>query len=144
VKVVMFCIAMLLFATDSVLSQLLQVDQRADLSGSFPYGVRTNAPMGQTFTPSSNAIGFVQFQLYDGGPCVMHVNLRRGGITGPVIAHSRATRVGGGTRIPIHFDFATNVPIAVGQLHCVEPIIDSGNDCSLVIYHYTYPAERRS
>src|SRR4051794_33824083 len=98
-KAVMFCIAMLLFATEPVFSQLLQVDQRADLSGSWPYGVRTNAPMGQTFTPSSNAIGFVQFQLYDGGPCVMHVNLRLGGITGPVIAQSRATRIAGGARI---------------------------------------------
>ena len=131
--------ALLILATASVAAQLLQVDQRADLYGNQSYGVQTNAPMGQTFTPSSNTVGFVQLRLYSGGPSVMHVNLRRGGITGPIIAQSRSARVAAGFQVPIHFDFGTNVPVTAGQLHCVEPVIDSGSDCSLVVYHYVYP-----
>jgi hypothetical protein len=131
--------AFLTFGPPSMLAQLLHVDQRADLYGNWSYGIRTNAPMGQTFTPSSNAVGFVQLQLYRGGPSVMHLNLRRGGINGPLIAQSRRLEVARGFQVPILFDFGTNVPVNAGELHCAEPIIDSGDDCSLVIYHYSYP-----
>src|SRR5262245_47459373 len=90
-------------ATASVAGQVLQVDQRADAFGAWSYGIRTNTPMGQTFTPSSNAVGFVQFEMDRGGPSVMHVNLRSGGITGPVIARSRQRALAAGFSVIILF-----------------------------------------
>lgn len=133
------CAVMLLLTTASTLAQVLQIDQRADLSGKFYYGIRTNAPMGQTFTPASNAVGFVQLYVVAGGSAVLHANLREGGVTGPMMAQSRQVAVAGGFSGILHFGFATNLAVTASQLYCIEPIIDSGADCSIVIYHFTYP-----
>ncbi len=138
-KMLMAGYAILSLATGSILGQLLQVDQRADAYGNWYYGIKTNAPMGQTFTPSSNAVGFVQFQMKSSGTSKLHVDLRGGGIAGPVIAQSRPQTVTNASFTVVLFEFGANVPVISGQLYCVEPIIDSGSDCIMQLYHYAYP-----
>jgi hypothetical protein len=37
------------------------------------------------------------------------------------------------------FSFGTNVSVNPGRLYCLEPFVESGEDCSLVFYHFGYP-----
>lgn len=120
-------------------AQLLQVDQHADAYGNGFYSVTTNAPIGQTFTPTTNALGFAQLFMWEGGPAKLHLNLRSNGITGPLIATSRSVRIPASFKIPIMFDFAANVPVTAEQVYCLEPVLETGADCSFVYYHYSYP-----
>jgi hypothetical protein len=58
--------------------------------GSGGYFIQTKEPMGQSFTPSLSAIGFVRFNLYDqirnnGTGAVIYVNLRSDSITGSIV-----------------------------------------------------------
>jgi hypothetical protein len=121
------------------LSQLLQVDQRADSYGNGDYSITTNTPIGQTFMPATNGVGFVELFIWEGGPATLRVNLRAAGIAGPLVAMSRPVRITASFKVPIRFDFGTNVPVVPEQSYCIEPILESGADCRFVFYHYGYP-----
>jgi hypothetical protein len=130
----------LLLASMTVSSaQLLIVDQQANYTGNGYYSIVTNAPIGQTFTPATNKIGFVELQVYDGGPATLRVNLRKDGITGPIIGTSRFATIPISSFLRVFFDFGTNVPVIPEQLYCIEPVLKSGEDCRFVYYHYGYP-----
>ncbi len=129
------------FSVSPTAGQVLRVDQKAGLDGSLGhvfYPMRTNAPMAQLFTPSSNAVGFVQLGIGGGGPARLHVNLRSGSITGAVLAASRAVNIPSGYKGVVHFGFDTNMAVVPEQPHFFEPVIDSGNDCTLALYHFGY------
>src|SRR5215213_8828122 len=98
-------------------AQLLIVDQQANSFGNGYYSIVTNAPIGQTFTPATNKIGFVELEVYDGGPATLRVNLRKDGITGPLIATSRSATVSTGFFQRVYFDFGTNIPVIAEQVY---------------------------
>src|SRR5215213_2360002 len=97
-------------------AQLLVVDQQANYLGNGHYSIVTNAPIGQTFTPATNKIGFVELQVYDGGPATLRVNLRKDGIVGPILATSRHVTISTGSFMQVFFDFGTNVPVIPEQI----------------------------
>ncbi|MDB6034836.1 MAG: hypothetical protein JWM16_5174 [Verrucomicrobiales bacterium] len=134
-----FWTIVLFLSTGALGAQILQVDQAVDFSsGHFSYSIQADAPMGQSFTSSSNTIGFVQFEMIRGGPSVLSVNLRSNNISGPVIGRSRPLKVMPGTNAVLLFDFGTNVSITPGQRYALEPVFASGSNCTLRAYHWNY------
>jgi hypothetical protein len=122
--------------------QVLLVDQAAGVSsstiGHVFYSMETNAPMGQMFTPLSNAVGFVQLGMGARSPVRLHIHLRGDSLTGPILATSRTINIPAGFKGVAHFNFETNVAVAPGWPYCIEPINESTNDCSVTLYHYGY------
>src|SRR5688572_4147628 len=83
-------LALFLHAPNDAFAQLLQTDQMTDYYGNWYHSITTNAPLGQTFTPTQSQVGFVHLYVQDGGPARLRVNLLAGGISGPIIAASRS------------------------------------------------------
>jgi hypothetical protein len=53
----------------------------------------------------------VHLGIGGGGPARLHVNLRRGSITGAVLAPSRAVNIPAGYKGVVHFGFDTDVSL---------------------------------
>src|SRR4051812_29251765 len=70
-------------------------DQQSALENSGAEGLidmQPNAPVGQSFTPSLNSVGFVRFFMFDGAhtgqSATVIVNLRSDSISGPILGTS--------------------------------------------------------
>jgi hypothetical protein len=96
--------------------------------------IQPNQPIGQSFTPSLSAVGFVQFELFDGHPnnglgATLYVNLRSNSIAGPILSASSPvflpdTPVGGGVT---NFFFAGGAAVAPGTTYFFEIVVQSGD-----------------
>jgi len=82
-------------------------------------------PLGQSFTPTLNSIGFVELQLINGvSTSTFTVNLHNDSITGPIL----------GTTAPVaytgsgFYDFLFSNPISLtpGTKYYFEPVVSSG------------------
>ena len=82
----------------------------------------------QSFTPSLNAVGFVQlrslFTFPQGNTVTVAVNLRQGAYDGPIISSTDPLVIiefaGVGT-----FYFPGNIPVTAGQMYFFEPVLRS-------------------
>jgi hypothetical protein len=106
----------------------------------FAEGVQTiqsAQPIGQSFTPSLNAVGFVRLALVDSAlnavGATVYVNLRSGSITGPILASTQPVGMpdnyGGATT----FIFANPVSVVPGTMLYFQPVVQSGDAWG--IYH---------
>ena len=118
------------------------MDQSAGLDvglGHGFYGMRTNAPLGQTFTPAASTVGFVELGIGQGGPSKLRVSLRSDAITGSLLARSSAVNVARDFQGVVLFSFATNIAVVPGRTYCLEAEVEAGSDCTVAIYHFGYP-----
>ena len=81
----------------------------------------------QSFTPSFNAVGFVQLRsllTFPPGTVTVAVNLRQGAYDGPIISSTDPLVIiefaGVGT-----FYFPGNIPVTAGQMYFFEPVLKS-------------------
>lgn len=100
-------------------------------------------PLGQSFTPALNSIGFVRLKLDDAKKgndlgSTMIVLLRQSTITGPVIASTDPVALIDGFYGPVNFYFSSTVPVAAGTKYCLQPMIQSGDRVGIVAYNYGY------
>jgi hypothetical protein len=100
--------------------------------------------MGQSFTPSLAAIGFVRFNLYDqvrnnGTGAVVYVNLRSDSITGPIVDSTAPVSLpdnfGPGF---VNFFFPTNLPIQAGDQYYFQLVVQSGNLWTAIADSFNY------
>jgi hypothetical protein len=105
-------------------------------TGSGGVFIQPRQPMGQSFTPSLNAIGFVRLNLFDqvrnnGTGAVVYVNLRSDSITGPIIDSTAPVSLpdnwGIGLNGFVDFPFPTNVPLQPGVKYYLQPFVQSGD-----------------
>jgi len=113
--------------------------------GSTGYFIQTREPMGQSFTPSLSAIGFVRFNLYDqirnnGTGAVVYVNLRSDSITGSLVDSTAPVSLpdnfGPG---PVNFFFPSNLPIQAGVQYYFQLVVQSGNLWTAFGDAFNYP-----
>src|SRR6266403_3568645 len=102
--------------------------------GSTGYFIQTGQPMGQSFTPSLNAIGFVRLNLFDqnrnnGTGAIVYVNLRSDSITGPIIDSTAPVALPDnfGPNGFVNFLFGSNVPLQPGTKYYLQPVGPSGD-----------------
>jgi hypothetical protein len=94
-------------------------------------------PLGQSFTPTFDSIGFVEFQLINGvAGSTFTVNVRGGSISGSVL----------GTTDPVAYNssgiydffFSTPVSLTSGTQYYLEPVVSSGGFATMPITFIQY------
>ncbi len=118
------------FSAEDLTAQELLVDQA---SGSLEEPV-VNAylipenQLAQSFTPSFNAVGFVQLRTLvtspSGSQVTVTVNLRQGAYNGPVVSSTDPVIISGFADVGT-FYFPDNIPVSAGQMYFFEPVLQS-------------------
>src|SRR6266511_5033215 len=118
------------FSAEDLTAQELLVDQA---SGSLEEPV-VNAylipenQLAQSFTPSFNAVGFVQLRTLvtspSGSQVTVTVNLRQGAYDGPVVSSTDPVVITGFADVGT-FYFPDNIPVAACQMYFFEPALQS-------------------
>jgi hypothetical protein len=108
--------------------------------------IQNSQPVGQSFTPALDAIGFVRFNLFDqvrsnGTGAVVYVNLRSGSITGPIIDSTAPVTLPDnfGPDGFVNFLFASNVPLQSGVKYYLQPVVQSGDPWGIIGGTFNYP-----
>jgi hypothetical protein len=105
-------------------------------------------PVGQSFTPSLTAVGFIRLQLLDGIPrngigATILINLRTNSITGPIMASTVPVLVpddpGNNTVNFTTFFFSTPVSVTPGMFYYFQPMIQSGDNFGVGRFVPSYP-----
>jgi hypothetical protein len=87
----------------------------------------TQAPLGQSFTPLLDSIGFVDFYLSDGTTAsMMQVNIRSGSITGPILGTTSTTTLTPNLADYYGFVFSTPISLTPGTQYFLEPVVVGG------------------
>jgi hypothetical protein len=107
-----------------------RIDQASEGNPFGGYGIsaETGNTIGQEFTPTFSALDVVEIGLGPRDPSNfgMRVNIRAGGLDGPVVGTSLPAVIQGGP-VPVavfHMDFASPVPLTPGNLYVIQPILD--------------------
>jgi hypothetical protein len=89
-------------------------------------------PMGQSFTPSLSAVGFVTLNLYDAGSspigATVYVNIRSNSLTGPILGSSVLVSMPDQFFGITNFSFTTPVSVVPGLTYYLEPVAQPGSD----------------
>ena len=84
--------------------------------------------LAQSFTPSLNAVGFVQLRSLltapSGSSVTVMVNLRQGAYDGPIISSTDPLVIIGFAGVGT-FYFPGNIPVTAGQMYFFEPVLKS-------------------
>ena len=92
--------------------------------------ITSGQPMGQSFTPSLAAVGFINFVMSGGldlKPGTAYIVIHSGSITGPVLGTSEAVNVAPPISPGIiTFNFDTPVVVTPGTMYYFQPIIEPG------------------
>ena len=82
-------------------------------------------PLGQSFTPSLEAVGFIRVYVYGGGGSGTFVmNLRSDSVTGSILASSSPVTLT--TAGPSDFLFPTPVAVTPGSTYYFQPVFQTG------------------
>jgi hypothetical protein len=95
-------------------------------------GIQSAQPVGQSFTPSLSAVGFVRFQLYDSNfgnslGANIFVNIRSGSILGPIIGVSSVVSLPDNFGGYSDFIFSTPASVTPGTIYYFQPVVQSGD-----------------
>ena len=84
--------------------------------------------LAQSFTPSLNAVGFVQlrslFTFPQGNTVTVAVNWRQGAYDGPIISSTDPLVIIGFADVGT-FYFPGNIPVTAGQMYFFDPVLKS-------------------
>ena len=90
--------------------------------------INTAQPMGQSFTPSFNSVGFVRLYLsdptFEGVSSIAVVNLRSGSVTGPILASTEPVLVPESTSGPLDFFFRQPASVTPGVTYYFQPVVN--------------------
>jgi hypothetical protein len=96
-------------------------------------------PIGQSFTPILNNVGFIRIYLVGGafGGATFAMNLRSDSITGTILGSSEpVTQNSSG---PANFIFETPLSVTPGTTYYFQPVIQSGAGWGAFVSSYNYP-----
>ncbi len=89
----------------------------------------SQTPMGQSFTPGLDSIGFVQFFLADGTTAsTVAVNIRSGSITGSLLGTTTPTTLTPSTNAYFDFLFSSPISLTPGTKYYLEPVVVGGGN----------------
>jgi hypothetical protein len=97
-------------------------------------------PLGQSFTPALDSVGFARFYLFASGfgSGTFYMNLRSDSITGTIIGASEAVTLPDGFSGPVNFLFATPVSVTPQTTYYLQPIVQSGAGWGTLAATYNY------
>ena len=126
--------------------------QSADEStgGGVAGDIESNQPIGQSFTPALDFVGFIRLRLADynsgnGTGTTVYLNLRSDSITGTILASTEPVfmpdgfGVGTGNRGYTNFFFPQAVAVIPETAYYFQPVVLSGDPCAIAAYPYNYP-----
>jgi hypothetical protein len=102
----------------------------------------SQTPLGQSFTPTLDSIGFVDLQLLTGSfSSTVAVNLRGGSITGTILGTSTSVTVPSGSTGNATYEFLFSSPVSLtpGTQYYLEPVVVSGGNSRANITFFQYP-----
>jgi len=122
-----------LFQSFSALAQGTVIYDQVSFTGS-PQGdqiinITPNQPIGQSFTPSLSAVGFINLALHgdiNGAGGSVYVNLLANSITGPILGTSQPVFIAGHSFAAMTFNFANPVAVTPGTMYYFQPIVEPG------------------
>jgi len=127
-------------------------DQQSAIEGSGGEGapvIQSNPPIGQSFTPVLDSVGFIRLWLYDntqnnGLGATVRVDLHSGSITGPILASSSPIFMpdsfGRGSNAYVNFLFSTPASVTPGATYFFAPVVQSGDLWHIIDDpNYNYP-----
>ncbi len=111
----------------------LIIDQQSTNTIEGSLGLQSDAPLGQSFTPTLSSVGFVMLDLYDGGVFnnvggTVYVNLRSNSITGTILGSSAAVFMSYGFSGITNFSFSTPAAVVPGTTYYLEFVAEPGSD----------------
>jgi len=109
--------------------------------------IQQSQPIGQSFTPSLPAVGFIRLYIYNGilgdtSAATIYVNLRTDSISGLILAATIPVSIPGGAGFarPVDFLFASDVPVTPGVTYYFQPVVQDNNNLGLnqsFLYNYS-------
>ena len=142
-----------------VLSLFLLAVVRAQAQGTFVYDQESSSDevspfgsvpiqgfgsVGQSFTPSLTAVGFVRLRQFDINPgnslgATLVVNLRANAINGPIIGTATPVALSDSFVGGVNFFFPSAVPVTSGSTYFLETLVQSGDTWGATVLGDTYP-----
>src|SRR4029077_1999779 len=122
------------------------VDQQSTTHGplsEYSQDIRTNQPLGQSFTPALSSVGFVRLFVWDlapvpASPATISMNLRSDSITGPILASTVPVVLDPSFRNVLDFVFPSPVSVVPGTTYYFQPECQSSDAWNSVIDFYNY------
>jgi hypothetical protein len=112
-------------------------------SGGVTVVIQSNQPIGQSFTPSLDGVGFIRLFMGDttinGVGARVHVNLLANSITGLVLAATSPVTMPDGYTGYTEFLFPTQVSVTPGTTYYLQPVVETGDTWVTSIYNFNYP-----
>ena len=109
-------------------------DQQSALegnSGEGAPGIQSNQLIGQSFTPSLTAVGFIRLYLTDGSfngvGATVSINLRANSIGGAILGSTQPVTVPDRFASYSDFLFSTPVDVTPGISYFIQPVLISGD-----------------
>jgi len=132
ILVVMFC-AVRVFSQGTVVFDQQSSDESRILEGGAD--IQQNQPIGQSFTPTFDSVGFVRLYLYNGllgntSAATVQVGLREGSISGPLLGVSAPVSIPASPNFggSVQFRFGVPVPGTPGCVYFLQPtVLDNDN-----------------
>lgn len=104
--------------------------------GEFAIGIQSNQPLGQSFTPSLDGVGFIRLYTGDsslnGIGATLYVNLRSGSMSGPIIGASAPVFLPDGFVGRTNFLFTTQLSVTPGTSYYLQPVVQSGDTWQII------------
>ncbi len=123
-------------STPALLAGQFDVDQQNLVSISAGWSAVYMAPMGQEFVPGRHSLNAVELVLanrdtFSTFPGRVQVNIRDGGILGPILGASLPLDLPFGYYDIAHFVFPSSVRLTPGRMHVIEIVVfpGGGNVC---------------
>jgi hypothetical protein len=141
-KISLMALAMFIGTSAGSAQGTIQIDQISTntIEGAAPWSLQ---PMGQSFTPSLTAIGWIELNLFYSEPSnpsgtFALVNVRSNSITGPILGSTATTFIPTDFYGITNFVFAAPVALTPGTTYYLQPFIFSGGHVSSYVTDASY------
>ena len=106
--------------------------------------IQQSQPMGQSFTPMLNSVGFIRLwtgdSAFNGLGAVLYVNLRSDSITGPILGSTQPVFLPDRFATRTNFIFVNPVSVTPGTTYYFQPVVQSGDTWQIVDdLNFNYP-----
>jgi hypothetical protein len=125
------------FAQGTFIYDQQSSDESRYLEGGVALGQQ---PLGQTFAPTLESVGFIRLYIYSSGlgPGTILLNLRSGSITGNTERSTTPVTLNSGFSGPVDFFFPSPTPVIPNATYVFQPVVQSGGGWGARIGAYNY------
>ena len=114
------------------------------VSGEGAPGIQPAQPMGQSFTPALDSIGFIRLwtgdSAFNGLGAILYVNLRSDSITGQILSSTSPVFLPDGFVGHTTFGFPSAGPVTPGTTYFFQPVVQTGDIWQIIADpNFNYP-----